>query len=561
MNVRSVPDWFTIQSKTLAAFGIVLTLVCGLGATALDRLAAIDRHAADIRDHWLPSTGVQGQILSTIQQIRLQEARYSLALTDGDRQQIKQGITAENKALAALRANYERVIHRGTADEKLMHDFDRAWAAHGVVVARDIGPGGDPENLFSDEESQSYGAAYDASKSDLDFNLQEGHRAASLGAAIYKPTKHLVVAVLCATIAICVFLAIAIVRNVSHPIRRMTQAMRRLADHELGTEIPDRGRRDEVGGMASAVQVFKGVMIERDKLSAEQEREHGIRSRKVERIEQLLHRFESQAGAMTGLLAGASSELEATARGMTASAEQTNQQAGEVASAAAIAGSGVQTVAAAAEQLTASVAEISRQIEESSAMTGRAVEGARRTDETVGALAESADRIGRVVELISRIAGQTNLLALNATIEAARAGDAGKGFAVVASEVKALASQTSNATNEIASQVGEIQSATRDAVASIREIAGTIEGLGHIATAIAGAVKEQGAATLEIARNAQSTAEATDIVARNITGVSVSANETGAAAAQVLGSASGLSKQADDLSGEVAGFLQEIRAV
>ncbi len=558
--MRPSRDWLTIQTKTLAAFGIVLALVCGLGVTALDRLAAIDRRAADIRDHWLPSTGVQSQILSAIQQIRLQEARYSLALTEGDRQQIKQGIVGETGALARLRADYERVILRGTADEKFMHDFDRTWASHGAVVARDMGPAGDPENLFSDEENQSYGAAYDAARSDLDFNLQEGRRAASLGAAIYEPTKHVVLAVLCATIAICVVLAIAIVRNVSLPIRRMTQAMRRLAAREMDTDVPDRGRRDEVGGMASAVQVFKGIMIERDRLNAEQERESGIRTRKVERIEQLLHRFESQAGAMTGLLAGASSELEATARGMTASAEQTDRQAVEVASAAAVAGSGVQTVAAAAEQLTASVAEISRQIEESSAMTGRAVAGARRTDETVGALAGSADRIGRVVELITRIAGQTNLLALNATIEAARAGDAGKGFAVVASEVKALASQTSGATNEIASQVSEIQSATRQAVASIREIAAMIEGLGHIAAAIAGAVKQQGAATLEIARNAQSTAEATETVARNITGVSVSAKQTGAAAAQVLGSASGLSRQADDLSGEVAGFLQEIRA-
>ncbi len=558
--MRSMVDRFSIQAKTLAAFGIVLALVCGLGATALDRLAAVDHDAADIRDHWLPRTGMQGQILNAIQQIRLHEASYSLALTDGDRQQIKRGIASEGRGLARLRADYDRVAQPGSADETLMRDFDRAWRSHEAVVARDTGPGGDPENLFSDEESQSYAAAYHASKADLDFNLQEGRRSASLGAAIYEPTKHVVLAVLCTTIALCVLLAVAVVRNVSHPIRRMTHAMRRLADHELGADIPDLGRRDELGAMASAVQVFKSVMIERDKLGAEQQREQAVHGRKVERIEQLLHRFEAQAGAMTGLLAGASAELKATAQGMTTSAEQTNRQAGEVAAAAATAGCGVQMVAAAAEQLTASVAEISRQIEESSAMTGRAVEGARRTDRMVGALAASAERIGDVVELISRIAGQTNLLALNATIEAARAGDAGKGFAVVASEVKALASQTSSATNEIASQVGEIQAATRDAVAAIREIAGAIEGLGQIAAAVAGAVKEQGAATLEIARNAQSTAEATDTVARNITGVSVSANETGAAATQVLGSACGLSRQADELSGGVTEFLQEIRA-
>nr|WP_321986179.1 HAMP domain-containing methyl-accepting chemotaxis protein [uncultured Lichenicoccus sp.] len=550
----------TIRAKTLLAFVVVLALISGLGITALDRLAAINYRAAEIRDHWLPSTGLQGQVLSVIQQMRLLEARHSLALDAGDRLRIKGELADASQTLERLRAEGARVTLHDTSETKLMLDFDRAWILHEAMVKRDLGPEGDPENLFSVEESESYAAAYAASKSDLDLNLRQGRQAASSGAAIYGPTKSIIITVLCVAVAACILLAVAIVRNVSHPIRQMTDAMERLADHELDTIIPGLERRDELGGMAGAVQIFKSVMLERDRLTTEQERTHAIRNRKTSCIEELLGAFQLQAGTMTDLLSGASAELEATARGMTASAEQTNHQAGQVASAAALAGSGVQTVAAAAEQLTASVGEISRQIEESSVLTKRAVEGARRTDSMVGDLAEAAARIGRIIQLISQIAGQTNLLALNATIEAARAGEAGKGFAVVASEVKNLASQTANATSEIASQVTSIQLATRNAVVSIKEILGTIEDLGQIATAIAGAAREQGMATQEIAQNAQSTAQATDAVTRNITGVSVSAKETGAAAGQVLGSASGLAKQADKLSVAVASFLQGIRA-
>jgi len=269
--------------------------------------------------------------------------------------------------------------------------------------------------------------------------------------------------------------------------------------------------------------------------------------------------FEAQVGALVGLLAAGSTELEATARGMTDSADRTNQQANIVAAAAEEAGAGVQTVAAAAEELTASIAEITRQVAQSAKMAARVVDDAQRTNAIVTALAEGADRIGNVVGLITSIAGQTNLLALNATIEAARAGDAGKGFAVVASEVKNLAAQTSRATGEIGAQITSIQAATKEAVAAIRAISASIDEVSAISTTIAAAVEEQGAATAEIARNVAQTATAAQDVTSNITGVSQAATDSSTAAGQVLSAAGDLSKQAEQLSREVNTFVAGVR--
>jgi methyl-accepting chemotaxis protein len=224
------------------------------------------------------------------------------------------------------------------------------------------------------------------------------------------------------------------------------------------------------------------------------------------------------------------------------------------------ASSNVQMVAAASEEMAASVAEVGRQVQESSKIATEAVEQARQTDIRINELSQAASRIGDVVKLITAIAEQTNLLALNATIEAARAGDAGRGFAVVAQEVKALASQTAKATEEIGTQIGSMQHATADSVAAIKAISTTINRVSEIATVIAAAVEEQGVATQEIARNVQNAAKGTIQVADNIGDVSTGAKETGAASAQVLNSAKALSAEGGRLKAEVANFLQTVRA-
>jgi methyl-accepting chemotaxis protein len=348
---------------------------------------------------------------------------------------------------------------------------------------------------------------------------------------------------------------------VGRPLTAMAVAMGKLADGDLTIEIVGADRKDEVGAMACALDVFKQNGIEIERLRGEQEEvKRRADAEKRTLLNKLADDFESGVRASLDTLAATATEMRAASQGMSATAAETSAQATTVAAAAEEASVNVQTVAAATEELSSSVAEIGRQVTQSTKIAGQAVDEAGRTNTTVQGMAAAAQKIGDVVKLISAIASQTNLLALNATIEAARAGDAGKGFAVVASEVKSLAIQTARATEEIAAQVAAMQGATSEAALAIGSIGGTIGAINEIAAAIAAAVEEQGAATQEIARNVQEAAQGTNQVSSTIAGVNQAAGETGAAAHQVLASAEELGVQAATLRADVDSFLAKIRA-
>jgi methyl-accepting chemotaxis protein len=361
-------------------------------------------------------------------------------------------------------------------------------------------------------------------------------------------------------VASSIGLVVMVRRRICRPIVDITASMSRLAGGDASGEIPASDRRDEIGAMAAAVQVFKDNMIKADHLTAEQSAQNEIKMRRARVLDDLTKAFESKVSQLVDGLSSSSSTMDSTARSMLSTATATNRQAGVVADASEQTSANVQMVASATEELTSSITEISRQVAQSTEISARAVENARRTGDTAQSLASGAQKIGDVVTLIQNIAAQTNLLALNATIEAARAGEAGRGFAVVASEVKSLAGQTAMATTEISEQVAAIQGASDQTVAAIRNVVDVITEINQIGIAIASAIEQQGSATKEIARNVQEAAHGTQDVTSNISGVQQAANDTGAAATQVLDAAEQLSQQSSDLAGQVNRFLADVRA-
>ena len=216
--------------------------------------------------------------------------------------------------------------------------------------------------------------------------------------------------------------------TIARPMRALTVAMEDLAGGNFAVVLPGLGRKDEVGGVAGAVEKFKVVSEQRP---ATKPRPRSSRSGSTRRsakpqwssspdeFEGAVRRDRRDRVVLAIVRVGSFRRC-ADQDGRTGAGNYHDGGSGVEEEAS----TNVQSVASATEELSSSVNEISRQVQESAQMASAAVDQARQTNDRVGELAKAASRIGDVVKLINTIAGQTNLLALNATIEAARAGEA-----------------------------------------------------------------------------------------------------------------------------------------
>lgn len=342
---------------------------------------------------------------------------------------------------------------------------------------------------------------------------------------------------------------LVISRNVAKPIADITHITEMVAAGNDSIAIPFSERRDEIGALARTIAVFQRAMRHNQELNRTVRNDAELRTQRQELMSSEVAHFSAEVEATLAKLGRISDQMLAASTQLASTADDASAKTQQAATASADASANVRDIASAANELSASVNEIDRQVAQSNAIVNKAVNEASRTNLAVQELGEAATRIGDVVKLITGIAEQTNLLALNATIEAARAGEAGRGFAVVAGEVKALAGQTSRATEEISAQIASMQRATTRSIEAINAIEHIIREIGDISGAIAAAVTEQGAATTEIARSVEIAAKRTVETADEVSLV-------GAATEGTRASASSVKAVADDL-GSVAGCIRD----
>ncbi|MGF1624866.1 MAG: methyl-accepting chemotaxis protein, partial [Alphaproteobacteria bacterium] len=370
----------------------------------------------------------------------------------------------------------------------------------------------------------------------------------------------IIAGVIAGAVLLAIGVAIGLGRAIGRPINRIVADMARLSAGDLAIEVQGAGRGDEIGKIASALQVFKETAVAAEAANLAREEAAEAARQRAAHMAETSDAFTRRVHQVLDQLMAAGSALRGTADAMTDIASETKQQAGAASELTGETAANVDMVAAATEELSASIQEVSSQITNTSTQADGARLEASRASGTITALHSGASKVGEVVKIISEIAEQTNLLALNATIEAARAGDAGKGFAVVASEVKALAQQTARATEEIASQIAQIQRQITEAVPVIESVARTIETLAETSMQVASSAEEQNATTRDISANASKAATNTRGVTEQMSSLVDAANSASEAATEVLRAAGELTETGGVLKSEIDAYVRQIAA-
>ncbi len=464
----------SVSAKVVSAFVCVLIATIALGIFSVQRLSQVDANAVEIRDHWLKSTRVLGEVQYAATRFRSWNGAVLELSTPEQQAMGKKNLDLLEVAVGEALRKYQAMAN-SDKERAFAEQIGSKWNAYRPMLETELAISktkGQAEAVayYMGPMSQSFTGLKDAIEDAIAFNGERADVVGLEGDKAYESARLWIFSALGIALLLCFGAGFALIRSVSKPLVQMTTAMGQLAAGKLDVEVPNSDQKDEIGKLAEAMTAFKNQLAAAERSKAEQTQTIvGSVGTGLEALAKgdLTHRVTAElTGPFVKLkedFNDAMAHLQDTMKNVLTSTGGISTGAGEISQAAddlsrrtEQQAASLEETAAALEEITATVKKTASNTKEASASVtaakSAAEEGGRVVETAITAMdkiEQSSKQITDIIGVIDEIAFQTNLLALNAGVEAARAGDAGKGFAVVASEVHALAQRSSEAAKEI----------------------------------------------------------------------------------------------------------------
>ena len=550
----------TLQ-RMMLAFAVMVVIGAGQGLLMLSNLSSLGEKVGYVATKPLVAVDNARAAWSTYRDARAHLANFQEMTRPQDS---KAALAAFDAHVVGLNAHLERLagaVSSVAAADKLKQARDdiARWADKGRILFGAV-PGATslpaPHSLAQAEVAIRANlddlvafalADADAVRADVDASLANATRLGLI----------LVVVAVFAGAGLAIFMGLAI----SRPLRRLADTMRALSEGRLNVVVADKERRDEIGGMAGALEVFRANAVEMRRLEAQSQETVRITAEERRKLlADIADRFKSQMTGVVDRVLDTVAVIQMSAQSMTEIADETRKRVDYVADESTAAAASIATVAAAAEEISVVSSDISLKSGQSHHVASEAVVKVATSAQVIASLTAATGKIGRIVDMIDDVAAQTNLLALNATIEAARAGAAGRGFAVVAAEVKTLAEQTAKATSEISGQIAQVQETTGRAAAVMKAIHDTMGTIDASSAEVAGAIESQRLAIADISQNTQSASASATQVSANLQSLHEAFAAVALASGEIGTQVGSLGRNAQALRSETENFLADILA-
>jgi methyl-accepting chemotaxis protein len=558
----------TIRTKTFAAAVILLICLIGVGITIYVTSDKVTRNLDDLSRSNLPTRGAAAALNNAVVATHIKVFRYVSWASNSVSDKLLGALRKELDAdFWAIEKTFDVLAERPDLAEAIKADMNglHAKLKQYESTARDTLDVGSVDApmatmMLGQTDDRFTSVANDIRKILAATTLQSNSIVENIYDAA-ETEKLSLATILIVCLAFSIVGSVSITRSIVRPIRSVTNIMQRLSAGDTEIKMKYRGRRDEIGQMIDAIEVFRRNTLE---IQAMQNSNHKADEQRVlkrkEEMNALAEEFENSVKTIAIRLAESVTVVRSNAETMSKAANDTSEQSNSTAKTVVGTQENVDSVAQAASELTHTIDGLAQRTNNVLQLANGMSEQSATSNSELERLVASVEQIMPITNLIQGIAQQTNLLALNATIEAARAGEVGKGFAVVAAEVKALAQQSGKATEEIAQKIEAVRETCAAVVSTNGQVIAAIQNLRMFANEISTAVEEQSAATVGISTNAQLAAESSRVVAANILDLNGRADATYATSNEVLEATGHLLSHTRDVQVNVENFLRHVRS-